>query len=174
MRTRLLSMLGVAALVLSACGAAEWNDFTSVEGRFSVTLPGTPNESSQRVPSAVGDIEMHMFLSDQGASGFAVAYFDMPADLLAVADAQLLLDGAIQGAFGNVGGTVESQTNITLDGFPGIEATGSFSFEGEDGAMKARVYVVNERIYQIYVAEQGGQSNSESVDRFLNSFKLAK
>jgi len=171
MRLRRVSIALVAAVVLSACGGSQWTEFTSSGGRFTILAPGSFEEDSQSVPTAAGDIELHLFTLDRGSEGYFVGYFDMPPELLAFSDANALLDGAIQGAFGNVGGNVDSQQFISLDGFPGIEAAGSFTFSGQRGSMKARAYVVGERVFQVYVASRGSVSELEEVDRFLDSFR---
>jgi hypothetical protein len=172
MKLKTWSFVLVVVLILSACGSAEWKEFTSSEGGFSVSMPGAPQEETQTVPTAAGDIELHTFLVDQGASGYFVGYFDVPSELLAASDPGTLLNGGIQGAFGNIDGNIENQRDITLNGFPGIEASGTFSFEGETGTIKARAYLVNERVYQIYAAVQGTGGQSPDIDRFLDSFKL--
>jgi hypothetical protein len=172
MRTKALCLAILSALLLSACGGSAWTDFASAGGRFSVTAPGGFTEETQTIPTGAGDIEMHIFTLDQGDVGYFVGYFDVPAELLALGNTAALLDGGVQGAFGNVGGSIESQKEITLDGHPGREATGSFSFEGEAGTLKARAYLVNDRIYMVFAGARSGQGNLTDTDRFLDSFKL--
>ena len=173
MRTKVLCLAILSVLVVGGCGGSAWTDFTSADGRFSVTVPGTFTEETQTIPTGAGDIEMHIFTLDKGDAGYFVRYSDVPAELLAPGNTAALIDGSIQDAFGNVGGSVESQKEITLDGHPGREATGSFSFEGEAGTLKARAYLVDDRIYMVFAGARGGQGNSTDTDRFLDSFKLA-
>ncbi|HLF26060.1 MAG TPA: hypothetical protein VJG32_06980 [Anaerolineae bacterium] len=173
MKTKVLLFTSIVALMLSGCGGpAEWKEFSSSAGGFAVSFPGQPQEETQSVPTAAGDIEMHLFTLDQGNQGYVVGYFDLPESLLGLTDAATLLQGAMEGAFGNVGGSIESQRDVTLNGFTGLEAGGSFSYEGENGTMKARAYLVNERVFQVYAAGRTDTSGSADIDRFLDSFKL--
>src|ERR1700727_1338046 len=52
--------------------------FQSKEGKFSVTLPKKPTESTNKVPSDIGELEMHMFLVDQSSKAYLVTYHDYP------------------------------------------------------------------------------------------------
>jgi hypothetical protein len=79
-----------------------WELFTSDAGGFSVEMPGTPNEQSQTQPTAVGNIEIHMFMLQQGEEElYMVGYNDMPAELiegLSEDDIKGMLQGGKQGA----------------------------------------------------------------------------
>lgn len=171
----LLSLV-VVALALSGCGPKEWTEFSSGPGNFSVLLPGTPEEQTQSVDTPAGSIDIHMFLLDQGSSAFMVGYSDYPESLIAQADPMLLLDGARDGAVGNVGGTMRSERELTLNSNPGRE----IKFDVPDssdlpggGYAVARLYLVQNRLYQVIGMAKKDVSEEEII-KFLDSFTLAQ
>src|SRR5205823_287785 len=149
---RVLCCRAALALVLLAGSAAfaateeiAWKPFTSKEGGFSVSFPGTPQASTQKVDTALGAIEIHLLVVGRGEDeAYVVSYNDYPAD--ATKDPDTVLTGAQKGALTNMKAELKSEKKITLSGHPGREYTGS----GENGTqVNGRVYLVENRLYQM-------------------------
>lgn len=101
---------------------------------------------------------------------FAVGYIQRPEILEAVSKQMLdaVRDG-IMAATKNLGSSLASETDITLDGYPGRELKINFS----DGVSIARIYIVRNRIYQLIASlSTANRDKAPNAIRILNSFKL--
>ncbi|MCL5275564.1 MAG: hypothetical protein M1434_12605 [Chloroflexi bacterium] len=175
MKTKTISLVLVCAFLLVACGGAapSWQDFSSDKGKFTVTMPATPKESSQSVDTAAGKIDLYLYTAQVGTSAYLVSFSDYPADMMSQADPAKVLDGAMNGAVTNISGTILSSQDITLSGNPGKD----FSAEGKiknpgDGSVRGRIYLVKNRLYQIIVVGMKDQIPTADADKYLQSFKL--
>ncbi|GIV97331.1 MAG: hypothetical protein KatS3mg057_1988 [Herpetosiphonaceae bacterium] len=137
-------------------------------------MPGSPEKQSQSVSTAVGPIDLHMFTLDLGTSAYMVSFSDYPAEVITAAGPDAVLDGAAGGAISNVNGTVLNEREISISGYPGreIEVQIPKTAENDEGTAKARIYLVDARLYQVLVLGTKGKLSTEDADRFLNSFKL--
>ncbi len=172
-KTLVLVCLLIVALTLSACGGSKPTEFSSEAGGFSIMTPITLEEQTQPVDTAAGQIEMHLFMGDQGNTGYVIAYADYPPEIIAESDSQTLLEGVRDGAIGNVNGALVSEQAISINGYPGIEIVANVTNDGgEEGVLKAHVYIVNNRLYQVMIITQQGDTDTAEMDEFLQSFKL--
>ncbi len=168
--TRALSVALIASAValLGGCGKAEFKPYSSAEGKFSCEFPGSPKEETQ---SAAG-VPMKMIGIDGGNVAYAVTYADMPIPANESADGiQDRLDGVRDGMLSSLGGKLKSESRIELDGkHPGREIRADLP-EGK-GTVRARVFFVGTRLYQVMVIGEKGFAESADTLRFLNSLKL--
>ncbi len=176
MKTKTLLLL-LVAVVLSACksGPVEWQTFSSSAGGFSVSIPGTFQESTQSVSTQLGAIDLHIFMLGQANSAYMLSYADYPENFVKQSDVNTMLDGARDGALKNVNATLGGTKAISLDGSPGREFTASVpdskSVPG-GGSVQARIYLVKSRLYQLLVLTAKGNETEVDADKFLASFKL--
>lgn len=174
MKVRFLLCLFFMVFAAGGCGKAEWKDFTSEAGKFSVQMPGVPEEKTQPVNVAkLGNVNMFTYTLEQSDGAYMAAYNDYPMGLFAQVSPDKVLDGARDGAVGNVeGGKLVSEQKITIDGYPGRDIVA----EGTKGSItfviKARIYLVNYRLYQCMAILQKDKSSSIDAAKFLDSFKL--
>lgn len=175
MRIRNFIFVFIAACFFaSGCGKAEWKDFKSEAGKFSVQLPGVPEEKTQPVNVAkLGNVNMFTYTLEQSDGAYMAAYNDYPAGLFAQVSTDKVLDGARDGAVGNMqGGKLISEQKIAIGNYPGRDIVA----EGAQGNMtfvvKARVYLVNYRLYQVMAIMPKDKSSSIDAAKFLDSFKL--
>ncbi len=168
----------LAICILSACGttasAADWSETTSKAGKFKVSFPGKPQTMKRTLSTAVGKIDLHMFILPTmgNRAVYAVMYNDYPAIVTQTADPNTVLERALNGAVKSKNGTITKKANIKIDGFPGKDVT----FEGSSGGKKLtgfiRVYLVNSRLYQLLVFQQEGVKLSKAdIEKFQNSFR---
>ena len=62
-----------------------------------------------------------------------------------------------------------SEEKVSLDGNPGR----SFSADaGANGRLKARIYLVKNRLYQVFVGGSQDKVSDADAQKFLDSFKL--
>lgn len=171
----------LALCVLSACGttatAADWQEMTSKEGRFKVSLPGKATNLKRTLNTPVGKIDLHMFLTtlQGGKVAYAVMYNDYPAVVTQQSTPAKILERAMQGAVKSKNGKITKQTDIKIDGFPGKAVTFVGMTRGQKLTGNIRVYLVNSRLYQLMVFNQSGmEPKQEEIDKFQKSFKRLK
>lgn len=164
------------AVLLGGCDGAteqkdlEWLNFESESGRFSVLFPGAPDEQVESVQTAIGVIETQFFMVTQRDLAYSVNLADYPPEMIAAGDTQQMLDGARDGAVSNVNGELLEEKELTLGGYPGREL--KVRVEEEGIVVRARIYLVNERLYVIQAMSKERLASSEDIDKFLDSFEL--
>lgn len=144
--------------------------FHSEDGRFKIKFLGKPQESSDIVPTEVGNIEMVSYLYEKSVTeAYMVAYSDYPSQLIENSSVEDMLIGARDGSSGNLGITsFDLDEKIEMDGNPGLY------FKGNANRIYAeyKLYLVGNRLYQIAILRDGSYSKPERSDEFFNSFEL--
>ena len=163
-----VTLFAVSVALLDGCGKAEFKPFNSAAGKFSCEFPGSPKEQSQ----SVSGTQMKMFSVEERTGAYMVAYADMPIPANETpAEIQARLDGSRDGMVQNMKGTFKSESKIELNGkHPGREVQADLP--KENAGVRARVYLVGTRLYQIMVVGKKGFTDSAEATRFLNSLKL--
>jgi hypothetical protein len=120
-------------------------------------------------------IKVKMFLVEERDSAYMVVVADMPIPVReSERQLQNRLDGARDGAINNVNGKLKSSSPITLNGkYPGREFTASIT-KPIQGQIRARVYLVNKRLYQVMLLGTDSWATSPQATDFLNSFQLVE
>src|SRR5260370_1318099 len=109
------------------------------------------------------------FLVDVGDTAYIVAFDDYAPGHLTNANPSSVLDTAQDALLKALKGTLRQRRPATISGFPGREIV----FDTPDhNTGKVRVYVVRNRLYQVWYLGPTGQEPRPDVDRFLNSFQL--
>jgi hypothetical protein len=170
----LFSFALTLALCLASCGGTpKLQEFKSEAGRFSVMVPEALQETSQALETQAGKIDLHLFSIQQDRTGYFVSYCDYPQELIQQSSPERMLDGARDGAVGNVEGKLVLESKITLAGHPGREVVidGRPKY-GQKVTIKGRMFMVKNRLYQVTVVAPQGQAGGKVTDAFLQSFKL--
>lgn len=176
MKYRLSQWLLIGALMLTACNGGSQptvEAFASEAGQFSIAAPAPFEETQQSVETPVGPVEIHTFTAEAEDTAYVVAYSDYPPEIVDQTDPQVLLDSSRDGAVNNLGGTLVNEEVIDLEGNPGrsleISATAN---QGQMATINSRIYLVDNRLYQVLVVAPEGQSTPEASETFLDSFDL--
>jgi hypothetical protein len=168
----LLSLM-LAGCLASCSAPPTIKEFKSEAGRFSVMTPAPLQEAVQPVETQGGKIDLHLFSAQQDDIAYFVAYCDYAPELARPDNAEKMLDGARDGAVGNSHGKLTSETNISLAGHPGREVVITAASEDRPPVtIKGRLFMVQNRLYQITVVAPRSQAGDKAVDDFLQSFKL--
>ena len=173
MKTRLLlGNICLAALVLAGC-ASKLKVFRSAAGNFSVKAPVLLAEQSQPIDASGGKLEAHTYLAENDDIVYVAAYTTFSAELIASSDSEEQLNNARDSMVQSVGGILLLETRQPLGDYPGRELVVNILLsDGTDGIMKARVYLVKNRLYQVMVLVPRTEMEDESITNFLESFKL--
>jgi len=165
-------LLCLAAAFLVAAGDAitKFEAFAPKGGRFTVQMPGQPKEQKSTAKTAIGPIDIHMFVYEADPNtAYMVGYNDYPEGMMKKADPEKVLDGARDGAVKNVNGKLDWEKKITIDGHPGRD----FAVTAEGLSVRDRIYLVNDRLYQVMLVGSKDFITGKDGEKFLNSFKLA-
>ena len=151
----------------------DWVEFSSAEGGFTVSMPGRPDKESVPV-NTPGEKTSMYFFSHATPEGLAyvASYADMKLDLGTASKVTMFLDGVRQGQLQtNKASKLISEQAITFEGHPGRE----FLIETPTGISMSRVYLIGNRVYQLFFVKPSGYQDTEKRgQRFLDSFKLTK
>jgi len=144
-----------------------WTKFTSEEGRFSVMMPGVPEDKVQTTPASPGPYTTHLFTLRQGANVYLIGWvdYDPSFDFDLYAELEMNRDNFVKG----IEATLLHSRNLNIDGFTALE----FTAEGKQRIFRSRVYMVGRRPYQIVIGSPKGVDDSVNVNRFFNSFKVS-
>jgi TonB family protein len=150
--------------------------YDSPDGRFSVTLPpGFSQFKSQTIsqPSPAGNIELNIMQTENTSGGCMLAYSDFPeASFQGRTPLKMLEDGR-DGALRNIGGTLEKQENLTVQGKTGIAVYGSGSSSGKTFYVRFNFILDKPRAYQVgYLAYDRADLDKPDVQAYFDSFHL--
>lgn len=172
-RLLLLSVLGLSATALVACGEkASEKKIATLNGEgFTVNMPGSPERTVQTVQTAAGPVKITAYITEGGEEGFAMSVARIPATVKGD------LDGAIQGAASNVKGTPKDTVKTTYQGFPArdtriIEAQDE---NGKKGTVFARVILAKGKLFQLQFIQEGADVKDPpaAYPTFLASLKIS-
>ena len=184
---RIMLSIGVVALCW-ALGAAtlwvtqslfandqiSWRDFSSAQGRYSIIMPGAPDDQTLTIDTTAGPIDKHLALFENRSGAFVVIYADYPASLARQADPQQLLDDERDNAIAATKGALFNERRLALDGHPGREIKIDIPGDGAlpAGVMTVRYYLVGDRLYEITVVTPKTRPAPDITQKFLDSFQL--
>ncbi|HEY0377098.1 MAG TPA: hypothetical protein VGC87_09080 [Pyrinomonadaceae bacterium] len=182
----LLVLVGLALAVAAGIGVLwkigngrsanfAWQEYNSDDQTYAVELPTRPAQFVQSQPSAVGDLQVHIMLSDLNNGGaFVVMHSDYPEEFSKV-PAEDLLNASAQGVTAESEATILGRKNISLDGHPGLELELSVKKLKGAGRTVTRVYwVAPRRIYVMIASIPPSSDMNAQLGRFLDSLKLRK
>ena len=162
------AILFVAIPATRADDKVELKEFESKDGKFKMMLPGKPTEQKQKIETAIGDLNIVLFLIEiNKESAVVVSYNDYP-DAIKAAPAGTVLDGAVGGVIGK-GKKVSSKEIKYKD--TKIEGR-EFEYTNGDKTGKARVFLDGARMYQILIL--GTEEKLKAIDtkKIFESFEI--
>lgn len=158
--TRTLAHLLTPLLLagLTACGGVSAADLTvddlgTLETRtFSMAFP----EEREKTKESAAGLEFIMYVAElNDDEGFATALVEVPKG------SPISLEGALQGAASNVGGTVEHQSRTRVDGKPALLGRSSVSRDGASGTTWLLVAKADAGLYQFSYFVRGHEDDTD-------------
>lgn len=170
-------LLVVCVLSITAVHAQKWEKYKAEDLQFVAYYPKTPERTVQKVPTAVGDLDMHMVMyspaSDDDNAVYSVIRSDYPEEQFKDADADYnatVLEGAVNGAVTNVQGKLVIDNVVTYNGYPGR----SIKIQMQGGFIYINAYLVENSMFITQVICLANKDKNESIQRFLDSFEIIK
>ena len=170
---RILVLLALCATAVS-CGRSEWRTIDVAEGAFRVLMPGQPHIANQQFETPAGRMSAHLYSSDRPAAYYAVGYSDYPLAFALGENPDKIFNGVRDTWLRRIGGRLTGPVRkLTLAGkYPGLEFTAEGKAKGADAFMQARLFLVDQRLYQVIAMGRKNEVPQGDINRFLNSFAL--
>ena len=160
-----------------------WKEFSSAEGKFSISLPGTPKPEVRTMDTQIGKLTTHAFVLQTDFGHYYVHYVDFPVGPETPEEHKEFLDGA-RDQIVSGGARVLGQADVSIGGVVGRELL----VEKGPFIIRARYFFVKARSYQIIFTTlpdavfKNGKPSANAADRtdlfemvskkFLDSFKV--
>jgi hypothetical protein len=147
--------------------APGWTKFTSPEGRFSVLMPGTPEDKVETTPSDHGPYTTHLLILRQPRNVFLIGWvdYDPSFNFNRQTELEMNRDNFVKGVNARL-----LETRLTrIDGYQALE----FTAENANRIFRSRVYMVGRRPYQLVIGSPKGIDDTVNINRFFNSFKVS-
>ena len=169
--------LGLAVLCLAAlagCGSrSEWQELAVSEGGFAILMRGAPEYFPQQLDTPAGKMSAYLYSSDRPDAYFAVGYTDYPLALAVGAAPERIFAGARETWIKRIGGKPGPVTPLELAGkYPGVHFSAEGKYKDREAVVEGRLYLVDQRLYQIVAISEKGAIAQGVVNRYLESFRL--
>jgi hypothetical protein len=164
----------VVALSISLAGCfstriTTLSAFSSADGHFNVTVPGTMVESTSTGSDPFAAATIHTFLYDEpGGPRFVVVYGDADPGFIASMSTGTVLDQFEASNVSVTKGQQVSERHLTISGLPGREQ----HIVGPGGSYVFRMVVAGDRLYQFSVKGADFQVQQAEAVVYLDSFAV--
>ncbi len=146
--------------------------YTSAAGKYSVMLPGRPTEKDENVATPIGPITAHTAIAEDGRRvGYGVVFADYPPNLVQSGNVDAILEGACNGKVAAISGQITDKRTIAVDGHPGRRIRFNARVPEEANGI-SKIFLVNNRLYDVFVVGTPATLDATAADAFLDSFKL--
>jgi hypothetical protein len=169
-----LAGVAVIAVGLMASGAVA-EPLNSAEWKFSATFPCRSEVSSKPVKTDVGNVTLVAYTCANDKQAFFVGIADYPKGT--ITSSTQSLDGAIHGVAKRVNGTIRSNVPYTFGNLTGLDAlidgpSSGAAANASRSVLHARIFIIGDRLYQVFYQGPAGTEKSSIALRFLDSFAL--
>lgn len=155
-----------------------WHELSPEGAGFSVLMPGEPSLKQNPVshPNGAKTVN-HSYSAERDGEAFMVIYADFPQAIRDAATIRLILDSGRDEALTQSKATLQSESELTLDGFTGRE----FVMKLPDGLVgTVRVFWGTNRLFQQIIVHSDDQpspalqAKKDRRAKFIKSFSLRK
>lgn len=155
-------------ILFMGCGGGSAKEYRNSEGQYRVVFPGTPQQDEQKL-----DKTMHRIATVQQRQGmYAVLYADAAVPPESEAEMRNRLDQARERLLAKDKLDLAKESPVELDKkYPGREINAVVPGKGKS---RTRIYLVNQRVYQVTAAGTDKFMDSPETSQFFDSFQLIK
>ena len=145
-----------------------WQTYVAPDGTFSIELPGKAVVETKQVPVEGGTATLHLINAASTSNrAYTCSYVEFNKTDQRPPDQ--ILESARDGSLRNVQGTLVTQSQITVQGFPGLQFQ---AHARGNSVMDSRILLVEKRLYMIMGVAPAGHAEPKVVQRMFDSFKL--
>lgn len=175
--TRLAFVIALTVLILitaAACTPSEWRELAVSEAGFRVLMRGDAVYVRQELDTPAGRMSAHLYSSDRPDAYYAVGYSDYPLAIIIGARPEEIFAGVRDTWLRRTQGKlISSNQELTLDGqHPGMEFTAEGKSGDVDTFVQARLYLVDQRLFQVIAMGPKHAVPQGTINRYLKSFAL--
>jgi hypothetical protein len=174
MRRRIVAQILLAVLA-AGCDRRAVLDYASPEGRYRVQFTGKPKLQEEPVGTVLGPVTAKIaWTEDWAGTVRRVMYADYPPGLIRLGNRDERLDIACQGMAADFRLAIVQKQTISINGHPGrdVSLESQSARAGAKIIGRARLYLVDDRLYEVYMAGRSDRIEPGSMEEFLNSFAL--
>lgn len=148
---------------------SSWINYSSKEGKFQVKFPEKPKLSIAKLDTVAGVRENNWFTVNQPGKQFAVSYTDFQTlPKMNEKDLKQNYDNVRDGTVKQTNAKIISDKDIWLNDYFGRELVMKLG----DETITARMYLVDQRLYQAIFTIKDKYKNETETQNFLNSFVI--
>lgn len=149
--------------------APEMKAFSSDAGNFTINFPGEPTQSSEKIATDVGEVEINMFMYEASVTkAYLVGFSDYPSEAIKASDAKTMLKNAQGGVIGNFNATADKENWGKFGEYESLD----FVAVGGSYHIAYKLILVKNRLYQIGILQDGSDVPAADIEAFIGSFKL--
>ncbi len=163
---------GIILFFISIFSITEWTPVAPPEIGYKALMPGTPQLVEKTEETPAGKIQLHKFISTPKSNQevYIISSIRFPAGIgreLGGPEKLLAIgkDDVLQAS----NGQLKSERRIELNGRPGLELE---VLPPQGAIIKARIYSLDNQIFQLSVHVPKIRVTSEDVQKFFDSFEL--
>jgi hypothetical protein len=134
---------------------------------FSVMIPGEAQSQRGEVAIPGGKVTTAAWTSNVEGVLYSISTADYPEKVVAANPAAAFLNEGKNGLVNQLKGTIKSEEDVTLQGYPGK----AFVVSSDAGEVKARNFLVGPRLYTLLVL-YNPSIGAPAADDFLTSLEL--
>lgn len=171
----------LVTLLLLACTRWNWREVQSIDDGWAATFPGKVQLSEREVRLPGRSLPMRMQATGVGSALFAIGVIRLPPDLVDDAQGRAALlawfeDGLVRRFdlrdLQRGQHTLVVPLGRTLHAVSAIDAQASVGAERRAGRIAARLFIVDDRLYQVIALGAESELPPDIRENFLASFRL--
>jgi len=172
-----MNSIAFACTILSII-SLNWTVFTSENGGFAVLSPAPLDLNVQSIPTQAGEIQLHTYThkvadSTQQVFLYSVTYYEYP-EVLIPSDSTEMVEQFFSETLSAIADRLEGQIvysePIASSDYP--TRLTRISYQNDSYALKNKMVLANNRFYLIEVFSTSDQVVDNSINKFIDSFKL--
>ena len=148
----------------------EWKSYTIENGKFTVQLPGLPEESTETIKAGFGDLQLQSLNYEAGNLSFTVNMITYPVGFMNNKDPQVIFDNIRNSTVAAREGKLIEDKKQELQGFPARLVRIRTEQTGQDFEMM--LVLVKNRLYQIMTISPVTKEKNPDSEKFFTSFLL--
>lgn len=151
--------------------ATPWIAFESTEGRFEAAFPSAPKTETSIVPAAGVTVDMITCSTTHDDVTYAVTAAEFPASILALKPTAVLLDGARDGMVARVGGKLQQEYDVEVDGNTARRIVVVNEAPGVEIVVEAVLVLAGTRLHQAIAVRPAAKDATPDIAKFLDSLR---
>lgn len=147
-----------------------WQTYTTPDGLFSLQLPAEPTVRPTQVPvEGEGTVTVNM-VTAAPTNRATYLFASVEREGLGQKSTDQVLSAALNGGLRKIQGNVLTQKNITVQGYPGLDAQATAR---GNSLADFRIILVDKRLVMIMALATAEQDReSKTIQRVFDSFKI--